>query len=70
MLVQFYNDDRLVRGYKDRNSEKVFEAEKVDWRKLRALGLPPIGKSGKATGWNKTSWGWEIEVEFTAKVVK
>ena len=56
MILQFYNDDRILCAFPNRNGFSLFEVHDVDWRKLDALGLPRISKRA----WNRTEWGWEI----------
>jgi hypothetical protein len=63
VTIQYYNDSTL-RGFV--GSQKIFDVEEVDWRKLDALGLPRLGKRGSP--WVQTDWGWEINVEFKATV--
>jgi len=62
MLIQFYKGNKMLRMFPDRNSNGMFDVNDVDGRKLDALGLPRIEKR---SGWTKTSWGWEIEGEFS-----
>jgi len=67
MVIQIYDDDNLMRGFSGNNL--VFECENVNWRKLDAMGLPRMGKpNGKP--WKRTGWGYQIDVEFSAKLKK
>jgi hypothetical protein len=63
MILQFYDDDRMIRAFPKGNGPSLFDVRDVDWRKLDALGLPRISKKG----WTETDWGWEIEAALVPK---
>ena len=56
ILIQFYNDDAMIRAFPDPNKLSMFEVQNVTYRELDALGLPRLPKRP----WQKTEWGYQI----------
>lgn len=67
MIIQFYSDEQVIRGFV--GNQMIFEATEVDWRKLDALGLPRLGKPNDSP-WKARSYGWEISVEMKCALTK
>lgn len=61
VTVQMYAEEQQIRGFV--GAQMIFEANDVTWRTLDALGLPRLGRG---SAWEKTGWGHEITVEFSA----
>ena len=65
VTVQMYAKKRQIRGFV--GALLIFDANEVTWQTLDALGLPRLGEG---SAWEKTDWGHEITVEFSARLTK